>query len=86
MKKTEIESFLINLVRYKVYIGLQESVSLNSTIKELELDSLDYAEILAELEDEYGIFISEDELEDIKTLSDFVKVVEEVYNRDYGVL
>jgi len=45
-------------------------------VEDLGADSLDVVELLMNLEEEYGISISEDEATKISTVGDFVKLVE----------
>ena len=46
-------------------------------MKDLSADSLDAVEIIMAIEDEYGIEIPDEEAENIQTVSDLVKFVEE---------
>ncbi len=43
--------------------------------EDLGLDSLDRLDVLAEVEDELGIRISEDEISEVRNLDDLLKVV-----------
>lgn len=45
-------------------------------IEDLGADSLDGAELISALEDEYAIIVSEEELADVKTIGDIVLLVE----------
>ncbi len=45
-------------------------------IKDLKADSMDIATLLLEVEENYGIEIDEDELENLKTVGDIVKYIE----------
>jgi len=51
-----------------------EDVKMESTFEELGLDSLDTVELLMTFEDEFGITIEIEE--GMKTVADFVKIVE----------
>ncbi len=46
-------------------------------MKDLSADSLDAVEIIMAIEDEYGIEIPDEEAENIQTVSDLVKFVED---------
>ncbi len=46
-------------------------------MKDLSADSLDAVEIIMAIEDEYGIEIPDEEAENIQTVQDLVKFVEE---------
>lgn len=43
---------------------------------DLDIDSLDLVEFVAEVEDHYGIMIPQDALQDIETIGQFAKLVE----------
>ena len=52
-------------------------VTLTSNFKEdLDADSLDLFEVVMALEDEFGVAISNDDVETIKTVEDAVKYIE----------
>lgn len=55
----------------------EASVSGSSNIAEdLGADSLDVVELLMAIEDEFGLEIPDDEIENIKTVDDLVKYIE----------
>ena len=64
-------------------LGVDESkITPNSKIVEdLCADSLDVVELLMNLEEEYGISVSEDEATKISTVGDFVALVESKMNK-----
>lgn len=45
-------------------------------VDDLEADSLDIVELIMTFEDEFGIKIEEDRLEDIQTIEDIMNVIE----------
>lgn len=47
-----------------------------SFMDDLGADSLDVVELVMELEDNFGIQISDDDVEDIKTVADIVKYID----------
>lgn len=52
------------------------SVTLETKFKEdLKADSIDLVELVMDLEDEYGIRISDEDASKIKTVGDFINVV-----------
>ena len=58
------------------YKGIEESsITAESTFQELSLDSLDVAELVMNLEDEFGITIELDET--VKTVADMVNKIDE---------
>lgn len=62
------------LVDYK---GIdKDKIKMESTFSELELDSLDTVELVMNFEDEFGVSIEMNE--NIKTVGDVVKTIEEL--------
>lgn len=51
-------------------------VQLDSVISELGIDSLAMAQIVLELEERLGVTIPDDELSDVVTVEDLVRIVE----------
>ncbi|HKK94939.1 MAG TPA: acyl carrier protein [Anaerovoracaceae bacterium] len=60
-------------------LGVDESlIELKTNLmKDLEADSLDAVEIILSIEEEYGIEIPDEEAENLATVEDLVKYVEE---------
>ncbi len=48
----------------------------SDVVKDLGADSLDVVELLISLEDDYGISIPEDDIVNVKTVGDIVKMLE----------
>lgn len=56
----------------------EETVTLDSVLLEdLGADSIDLADLVMTLEDEFDLEISDEELESIRTVADIVKFIEE---------
>ena len=56
----------------------EEKVTLEASITEdLGADSLDVVDLVMSLEDEFGVEIPADQVENIKTVGDIVKYIEE---------
>jgi len=56
----------------------EDSITLESTIAEdLGADSLDIVDLLMSIEDEFEIEVPDDEVENIKTVGELVKYVED---------
>jgi acyl carrier protein len=54
-----------------------DTITLDTILTDdLKLDSIDSVNIIIAAEDEYGISISDDELREVKTIGDLVKVVD----------
>ncbi len=49
----------------------------SSILEDFEADSLDLVDLAMSLEDEFDIEVPDEELENIKTVSDIVKLIEE---------
>lgn len=52
-----------------------KTVTPESNLSELGLDSLDKAEILIKIEDEFGIEFSEEEMGKVKTVNDLLSII-----------
>ena len=55
----------------------EEEVSPEATFEDLDLDSLDLVEFALAAEDELGVRITDEEAEQLETLDDTVKLLEE---------
>ena len=51
-------------------------VTLESTFKDLRVDSLDLVELVYELEEELNITFEDDELADLKNVGDVIQLIE----------
>ncbi len=60
-------------------LSIDESeITLDADIAEdLGADSLDVVDLIMTIEDEYGIEISDEDVESVKTVGDFVKYIED---------
>lgn len=57
----------------------ESSITLETDIiEELGVDSLDLAELMMNLEDEFGIIAADDAIKDIRTVGDVVEYVEKL--------
>jgi acyl carrier protein len=71
----ELELKLIKIVAEKLNIE-EKNVSASSRFQEdLGADSLDIVELLMEIEEEFGVNISDEESERLKTVGDAVKYI-----------
>lgn len=55
-----------------------EEIKFESSLVELGLDSLDRAEVIMYIEEEFGLDIEDDKAETIKTVEDAVKLIDEL--------
>ena len=60
-----------------VFDKIKEIIMDTNLMKDLSADSLDAVEIIMAIEDEYGIEIPDEEAENIQTVQDLVRFVEE---------
>lgn len=73
MEASEIYARLNELVEEKIEV---ENLIPETDLAALGLDSLDRADIMMRIEDEFGIEFSEDEMVQIATLEDLEKTIE----------
>ncbi len=52
-----------------------KNVTPDSNLSDLGLDSLDKAEILIKIEDEFGIEFTEEEMSEVKTVNDLLAII-----------
>ncbi len=73
-----ITETVINII--KEQLSLDENAALNESthFTELDADSLDVVEIVMAIEDEFGIEISDEAVESVRTVGDVVKVISEL--------
>lgn len=64
------------LLADQLEVEIDEITPETNVIDDLGADSLDIAEFIVNIEDEYNIVISEDELQDIVTVGSFADFVE----------
>lgn len=64
------------LLADQLEVDIDEITPDTNVIEDLGADSLDIAELIVNIEDEYNIVISEDELQDIVTVGSFAEFVE----------
>lgn len=58
-------------------LGVDEGdVKLETTFEDLDADSLDIVELVMALEEEFNLEISDEEVENIKTVGDVVRYIE----------
>ena len=77
MAEGSVRNKVIEIIREQ--LGQDKDTITDEThfINDLGADSLDTVELVMELEDEFGISISDEEAEKIQTVGDAVKYIEE---------
>lgn len=77
MQTTEIFNRLIDVAKYSVVIQSVDEIKPDSRfVDHLGFDSLDQIEVLMDVEEEFGIEISDEEAETIVTVGDAVALVQ----------
>ncbi|MGL5732738.1 MAG: acyl carrier protein [Metamycoplasmataceae bacterium] len=66
------QDVILNIIKHRT----NKKISASTNIKELGLDSLDLVEVVMEIEQELDIKIPDDELTNIKTIDDLIKIIE----------
>ena len=56
----------------------EESINIRSdVVKDLGADSIDIVQLLMAMEDEFGVTVTEDDADRLKTVGDIVKIIDE---------
>ncbi|MDX6696917.1 MAG: acyl carrier protein [Solirubrobacteraceae bacterium] len=72
------EGQVLELVRSKldeIKVENAASATMDTTWEELDVDSLDLVELVQSLEDEYGVRIEDEQLKEVKSVGDAVRLV-----------
>jgi acyl carrier protein len=72
----EVKERVINLLSEKLGYDKLEIKENQDFVTDLGTDSLDMAEIVMGIEDEFGLVISDDEIIQVKTVGDLIKKIE----------
>ena len=77
-----IEEEVIDIV--KDVLGMEgEKVTSEDTFEDLYVDSLDLVEIIIECEKEFSYPITDDKVQNLKTVGDLVNLIKDLDNKDY---
>ena len=60
-----------------------EKVTSEDTFEDLYIDSLDLVEIIIECEKEFSYPITDDKVQNLKTVGDLVNLIKDLDNKDY---
>ena len=77
-----IEEKVISIVSEVLGIGREEITSAD-TFDDLYADSLDLVEIIIECEKEFSYPITDDKVQNLKTVGDLVNLITDLDNKDY---
>ncbi len=70
-----VESKVKNIVVDQLEVGI-DKLTLDTTFEDIDADSLDIVELVMALEEEFDLEISDQEIENIKTIGDVVRYIE----------
>ena len=73
-----ITETVINIIKEQLSLGENATVNESTHFTDLDADSLDVVEIVMAIEDEFGIEISDEAVESVRTVGDVVKVISEI--------
>ena len=77
-----IEEEVIDIV--KDVLGMEgEKVTSEDTFEDLYIDSLDLVEIIIECEKEFSYPITDDKVQNLKTVGDLVNLIKDLDSKDY---
>ena len=71
-----IETEIIAAVRKGALLE-DKKITMDSTLEDLEIDSLDITNISFEIEDELGVVLEQDDMEHIKSVGDLAALIRE---------
>lgn len=74
-----IETRVINIINEELGVEATEE----DTFEDLYMDSLDLVEIIIECEQEFGYPITDDKVQNLKTVGDLVDLIKDLDNKDY---
>ena len=72
----EVKERVIEVLSDKLGINKLEIKETQDIMNDLGCDSLDMAEIVMGIEDEFGLVIGDDEIMQVKTVGDLIKKIE----------
>ena len=74
-----IETRVINIINEELGVEATEE----DTFEDLYMDSLDLVEITIECEKEFSYPITDDKVQNLKTVGDLVNLIKDLDNKDY---
>ena len=77
-KEEEIFEKVAEIINEQFDVDESEITPETNLFKDLDADSLDLADLLASVEDEFGIEANDDVIETIKTVEDIVSYIDDV--------
>nr|DAO18673.1 MAG TPA: acyl carrier protein [Caudoviricetes sp.] len=74
-----IETRVINIINEELGVDAKSE----DTFDDLYADNLDLVEIITECEKEFGYPITDDKVQNLKTVGDLVNLIKDLDNKDY---
>lgn len=68
---------IVSILNEQLGINPDEVTMQTNIMDDLSIDSLDLVDLLMNLEEEYGVEIPDDKIEDIKTIGDLTQYIED---------
>ena len=65
------------IIRDNMQLDDRTAFSADMTFEEMELDSLDVVDTVMAIEESFDITISDEELDEVKTLGDLIEIIKE---------
>ena len=78
MDKSEIENAVKKAIAENLKIDIEEVLNESSFVKDLGLDSLDSIEMFMDIEDVFGLKLSNKKIDKIKTVQDAIDLIIEL--------
>ncbi|MBW6463588.1 MAG: acyl carrier protein [Dethiobacteria bacterium] len=70
-----VENKVKGIIADQLEVGI-DKLTLDTTFEDIDADSLDIVELVMALEEEFDLEISDQEIENIKTVGDIVRYIE----------
>ncbi len=77
MEKKELFKKVAEIISEKLNVPIEDIDENSNLIEDLGADSLDAFDLVMVFEDEFGIKIEDDEIENLQTVQDIVELLEE---------
>ncbi len=65
-----------SIIAEQLGVSEDEITEESNLVEDLEADSLDIVELVMAFEDEFGVKVPDDELENVKTVGDILKILD----------
>jgi len=78
--ENDIEKKVINIISEQLFIKKTEITDKSKFLENLGTDSLDIAEVMMALEEEFGMGIPDEEADKLKTVGQTIKYIEKKIN------